>query len=125
MKKTSKKASQQKTLVLLDTHAILHRAYHALPDFTAPSGEPTGALYGVVTMLLKIVEELHPDYIAACYDLPEPTYRHEAFVEYKAKRQKTDDALVVQIIRSRDIFAEFLSTKGLRQTICSVPLRTR
>ncbi len=105
---TKKKPTEDmKTLVLLDAHAILHRAYHALPDFTSPKGEPTGALYGVVTMLLKIVEELKPDYIVACYDLPEPTYRHEVYKEYKAGRAKTEDALVEQIIRSRDIFTAF------------------
>lgn len=104
----AKKTDQQrKTLVLLDAHAILHRAYHALPDFSSPSGEPTGALYGVVAMLLKIVEELKPDYIAACFDLPEPTYRHDAFDGYKAGRAKTDDDLVRQINRSRDIFEAF------------------
>lgn len=101
------KKTYAKTLVLLDAHAILHRAYHALPDFTAPNGEPTGALYGVVSMILKIAEELKPDYIAACYDLPKPTYRHDAYKEYKAGRAKTDDELVKQIIRSRDIFAAF------------------
>ena len=53
--KKNKKA-ESKTLVLLDAHAILHRAFHALPDFSSPSGEPTGALYGVVAMLLKIIE---------------------------------------------------------------------
>jgi len=94
-------------LILLDAHAILHRAYHALPDFTAPNGEPTGALYGVVSMILKIVEDFNPDYMVACFDLPEPTYRHDAFADYKAKREKTDDTLISQIIRSRDIFAAF------------------
>ncbi|MEZ4200482.1 MAG: DNA polymerase [Candidatus Paceibacterota bacterium] len=98
---------ETKTLVLLDAHAILHRAYHALPDFSSPSGEPTGALYGVVSMLLKIIEDLKPDYLAACYDLPEPTYRHHAFSEYKAGRAKTDESLVAQIERSRDIMAAF------------------
>lgn len=97
----------KKTLVLLDAHAILHRAYHALPDFTAPNGEPTGALYGVVSMLLRIVEDIKPDYIAACYDLPEPTYRHLAYKEYKAGRAETEDSLVTQIKRSRDIFEAF------------------
>lgn len=103
-KKTAPAKDTTKTLVLLDAHAILHRAFHALPDFSSPSGEPTGALYGVVAMLLKIIEELKPDYIAACYDLPEPTYRHEVFKEYKSGRKKTDDGLVAQIERSRDIF---------------------
>lgn len=103
----SKNNSDKKTLVLLDSHAILHRAYHALPDFASPSGEPTGALYGVVAMLLKIIEDFKPDYIAACFDLPEPTYRHEAYALYKGTRSKTDDSLVAQINRSRDIFAAF------------------
>lgn len=101
------KTDFEKTLVLLDAHAILHRAYHALPDFASPTGEPTGALYGVVAMLLKIVEELKPDYIVACFDLPDPTYRHEVYKEYKAGRAKTEDALVAQITRSRDIFEAF------------------
>lgn len=105
--KKEKQQVRDKTLVLLDAHAILHRAYHALPDFTSPTGEPTGALYGVVAMLLKIIEELKPDYIVACYDLPEPTHRHLAYDAYKAGRVKTDDALISQIIRSRDIFAAF------------------
>lgn len=98
---------EEETLVILDAHAILHRAYHALPDFSSPNGEPTGALYGVVTMLLKIIEEFKPTYIVACYDLPEPTYRHEAFDGYKGKREKTDESLVQQIERSRDIFKAF------------------
>ncbi len=100
-------AAKKPTLVLLDAHAILHRAYHALPDFTSPTGEPTGALYGVTTMLLKIIEDFKPQYIAACYDLPEPTYRHEAYEAYKSGRSKTDEALIAQINRSRDIFKYF------------------
>lgn len=107
MNSKKEKTTGEKTLVLLDAHAILHRAYHALPDFASPTGEPTGALYGVVTMLLKIIEELKPDYVVACYDLPEPTYRHEVYKEYKAGRAKTEDALVAQIKRSYDIFEAF------------------
>jgi DNA polymerase I len=79
---------EKKRLVLLDAHAILHRAYHALPDFTSERGEPTGALYGVSAMLLKIIDDLKPDYLVACYDLPEPTYRHEVYEHYKAGRAK-------------------------------------
>jgi len=103
----SPKKDSKKTLVLLDAHAILHRAYHALPDFSSPTGEPTGALYGVIAMLLSIAQELQPDFIAACYDLPEPTYRHDAYKDYKGGRKKTDDELIKQIIRSRDIFEVF------------------
>jgi DNA polymerase-1 len=64
-----------KTLVLLDAHAIIHRAYHALPEFLSSDGTPTGALYGLSSMLMKIITDLKPDYIVACYDLPEESGR--------------------------------------------------
>lgn len=96
-----------KKLILLDAHAILHRAYHALPDFMSAKGEPTGGLYGVTTMLLKIIDELQPDYIVACYDLPGPTFRNEVYKDYKAGRKKADDDLIAQMNRSRDIFKAF------------------
>ncbi len=99
--------TKRERLVLLDAHAIIHRAYHALPDFQAPDGSPTGALYGLSAMLLKIMQDLSPDYIAACYDLPKPTVRHEAYEGYKSTRQKSDDALVSQIISSRRVFEAF------------------
>lgn len=105
----SKPAAKQcrKTLVLLDSHAIIHRAYHALPDFSSSKGVPTGALYGLTMMILGIIERFKPEYIVACYDLPEPTYRHIAYKEYKAGRKKLDDALVEQLNSSRDIFGAF------------------
>lgn len=96
-----------KTLVLLDAHAIIHRAYHALPEFLSSDGTPTGALYGLASMLMKIITDLKPDYIVACYDLPEKTFRHEAYDAYKAGRRKADDALVAQLINSRSIFEAF------------------
>ncbi len=98
---------KKQTLVLLDSHAIIHRAYHALPDFSSSKGEPTGALYGLSTMLMGIIEKFHPDYVVACYDLPQPTYRHQAYEAYKGTRQKTDDALVSQLKSSRKIFESF------------------
>ncbi len=105
--KKKKKVAVPRRLILLDMHAILHRAYHALPDFSTSKGEPSGALYGLAAMLLKIIADLKPDYIAAAYDLPKPTYRHEAYKDYKAGRAKTDDALVAQIERSRDVLRAF------------------
>jgi len=102
-----KKIDNNKTLVLLDAHAIIHRAYHALPEFLSSKGEPTGALYGLSTMLMKIITELKPDYIVACYDLPQKTFRHEAHDGYKAGRAKTEDALIMQLKNSRQIFDAF------------------
>lgn len=101
------KKKKKKRLVLLDAHAILHRAYHALPDFSSRKGEPTGGLYGLSAMLIKIIQDLSPDYLAACYDLPGPTFRHEAYEKYKATRPAADEALVHQMNRSRDIFTAF------------------
>lgn len=107
--KETKKAGHQKPkkLVLIDAHAILHRAYHALPQFSNSRGEPTGGLYGLAAMLIKIITTFRPDYIAAAYDLPKPTFRHEAYKEYKAGRAKADSALVAQMKRSREIFDAF------------------
>ncbi len=89
--------SKLKTVVLLDAHAILHRGYHAMQGFATRSGKPTGALYGFITMVLRIYEDIKPDYIAACFDLPKPTFRHISYDGYKAGRSKTDDALITQI----------------------------
>jgi DNA polymerase I len=99
--------SGKKRLVLLDAHAIIHRAYHALPEFTSSTGEPTGALYGLAAMLLKLIQDLKPDYLAACYDLPGPTYRHEVYEKYKGTRPELESNLKSQLNRSRDIFEAF------------------
>ena len=107
MPEKAPKKTQKKRLVLLDSHAIIHRAYHALPEFSNSKGEPTGALYGIATMLMKIVADFKPDYIVACYDLPQKTFRHEAYQNYKAGRAKTDPNLVAQLISSRRVFETF------------------
>lgn len=101
----TKNGKNKQRLVLLDAHAIIHRAYHALPDFASSKGEPTGALYGLTAMILKIVKELKPDWIIAAYDLPKPTHRHEVYKEYKAGRAKADEELVAQLKRSRDLLS--------------------
>ena len=111
MAKKEKKADEggesRQRLVLLDTHAIIHRAYHAIPDLTTSKGEPSGALYGLVSMLLRIVGDLKPDYIIATRDLPGPTHRHEKFAEYKGTRAKTEDALIAQLERAPIVFEAF------------------
>jgi len=98
---------QSKKLILFDAHAIIHRAYHALPEFATSKGEPTGALYGLSAMLLKIIAELKPDYLVACFDLPGPTHRHVVYEEYKAGRAKIDDNLVLQLERAKNVFTAF------------------
>lgn len=99
--------SQPKTIVLLDSHAILHRAYHALPNFTSAKGEPTGALYGLALMLMSVIGEFKPDQIIAAFDLPEPTFRDEIYADYKGKRQKIEDDLIYQLNRAKDLVRAF------------------
>lgn len=101
------KKTDKKLIVILDAHAIIHRAYHALPSFTNSSGVATGALYGITSMLMRIIEELKPDAIVAAYDLPKPTFRHLSYEGYKAGRVKAEDDLVSQIVASREIFTAF------------------
>jgi DNA polymerase-1 len=101
------KKNNTKTIILLDTHAIMHRAYHALPQFTNSAGVHTGALYGLSTMILKLIQTFSPTLIVAAYDLPKPTFRHTAYDHYKAGRAKTDDALISQLQRAKDIYNAF------------------
>lgn len=100
-------AEGKKRLVILDTHAILHRAYHALPDFSSSKGMPTGGLYGLLSMLVKIINDLRPDYIAAAIDLPGGTFRDAAYKDYKGTRAETDEALVMQLKRAPDVLESF------------------
>lgn len=104
---TKKTKSEIKKIVILDSHAIIHRAYHALPDFMSSKGEATGALYGLSTMVFGIIKEFKPDYIFAAFDLPKPTYRHAVYADYKSGRKSIDDNLIAQIKKSRQIFQAF------------------
>lgn len=105
--KKKKAEPKEKRLLLLDTHAIVHRAYHALPELTSARGEPTGALFGLSTMLLKSIVELRPDHIVAARDRAEKTHRHDLFEDYKATRAKTEEPLVEQLKRTGEIFDAF------------------
>ena len=87
----------EKKLLLIDGSNYLYRAFHALPDLRSPGGRPTGAIYGVLNMLQKLIRSESPDYIAVIFDTPKKTFRHEAFPEYKANRQKTPEDLIAQI----------------------------
>lgn len=92
-----------KKLLLIDANSLIHRSFHALPDLTNSSGFPTGALYGFLNMTLKILERECPDFVAAAFDRPEPTFRKKLDESYKAHRPKAPDALVTQIIKAREL----------------------
>jgi DNA polymerase I len=97
----------KKTLILIDGNAIIHRAYHALPPLTNKKGELVNAVYGFSSTLLSVIDKFKPDYIVATFDLAGPTFRHEAFKEYKATRVKGDDELYQQIPRVKEVVKAF------------------
>lgn len=84
-------------LLILDGNAVLHRAYHALPPLTSPEGKPTGAVYGFVSMMIKLQTDFHPTHVAVAFDRPAPTFRKELYKEYQSQRPAMEEALVSQI----------------------------
>jgi DNA polymerase-1 len=85
-----------KKLVLIDGNAIMHRAFHALPPLNNQDGKPTNAVYGFFMMLLKIMEDLQPEYLVVCFDRKAPTFRKQMYVGYQATRPKMSDDLSPQ-----------------------------
>jgi len=87
-------------LVLIDGHALLHRAYHAFPTtLRTRKGEIVNAVYGFTRILLTVLKELQPDYVAVAFDLPVPTFRHKEYVGYQVQRPEMDKELKGQIQR--------------------------
>ena len=84
-------------LLLVDGSSYLYRAFHALPDLRSSDGRPTGAIYGVLNMLQKLIKSERPDYLSVIFDTPAKTFRHDIFPAYKANRQKTPEDLIAQI----------------------------
>ncbi|PIX68281.1 DNA polymerase I, partial [Candidatus Shapirobacteria bacterium CG_4_10_14_3_um_filter_35_13] len=83
-------------LLIVDGHAVAHRAYHSIPPMTN-NGQPVNALYGFYSMLLGSIDALKPDYLCVCLDLPGPTFRNVEFMGYRAKRTPTDHDLITQL----------------------------
>jgi DNA polymerase I len=99
---------KRKKLVLIDGHAIIHRAFHAVPeDFSTSTGEPVNATFGFTSMLMKALLEEKPEYIAMTFDLPSPTFRHIAYVPYKAHRPTLPDNMRPQFARVREVVQAF------------------
>ena len=84
-------------LLLVDGSSYLYRAFHALPDLRSPSGEPTGAMHGVIAMLRKLKTEYHADYLACVFDAKGKTFRDDLYADYKAQRAPMPDDLRAQI----------------------------
>jgi len=85
-----------KPLILVDGSSYLYRAYHALPPLTNAAGEPTGAIYGVVSMLRRLLDDHQSDRIAVVFDAPGRTFRDDLYAEYKANRPPMPEDLAKQ-----------------------------
>ncbi len=90
-------------VVLVDGSSILYRAFFAMPHLSTPTGIPTGAILGTITMLLSIVEDVQPQYIGVFFDRKAATYRHEMFRDYKANREAMPDELVSQLVNLKQL----------------------
>ena len=86
-----------KPLILIDGSSYLHRAYHALHNLTTASGQPTGAIYGVINMIKKLLAEYNPEYVAIVFDAKGKNFRHALYPEYKATRPPMAEELKSQI----------------------------
>lgn len=94
-------------LVLIDGNAVMHRAYHALPPLTAPDGRPVHIVYGFVSMILKIFQDLKPTHMTVAFDRPGPTFREKLFAAYQSQRPKMEDDFVLQIPLVHEVVAAF------------------
>ncbi|MFA6992284.1 MAG: 5'-3' exonuclease H3TH domain-containing protein [Candidatus Gracilibacteria bacterium] len=96
-----------KKLILIDGNAIVHRSYHAIPPFKTKEGELINAVYGFISILLTILKDEKPDFIAVSFDTKAKTFRHEEYKEYKATRVKAPDDLYAQIPRIKEFLQTF------------------
>jgi DNA polymerase-1 len=97
------------TLYLIDISSFIFRAFYAVRELSAPDGTPVNAVYGVASMLGKLLDEVQPDYLAIVYDSKEPSFRKELYAEYKANRSAAPDALIPQF----DLIEEMIHLFGL------------
>lgn len=96
-----------KRLIVVDSNALLHRSFHALPPLITKVGQETGAVYGFLLTLFKAINELKPEYIVACFDTKAPTFRHEMFKDYKGQRPATPQGIISQIPIAKDVLKAF------------------
>lgn len=100
------KQEREKLLVIIDGHAILHRAFHALPPLTNSKGQIVNAVYGFISIFLKVVEDLRPTHLAVVFDRPAPTFRKKMFADYQIQRPEMDKDMVPQIELVHKVLSE-------------------
>ena len=96
--------------VLIDGHSILHRAFYGMPDLTNAAGVHTGAVYGFLNIMFKILDEEKPDYLTVAFDVHAPTFRHQVYTEYKGTRHPMPEELRSQV----PLIKKVLKSMGIR-----------
>lgn len=90
-------------IIIIDGNSILNRAFYGMPPLTSSDGKPTGAIRGMVSMILNQINEIDPDYAVAAFDLPTPTFRHLYFKDYKATRKGMPQELAEQFQTAKEV----------------------
>ena len=96
-------------IVLIDGHSILNRAFYGVPDLTNSEGLHTNAVYGFLNIMLKILDEEQPQYLAVAFDVHAPTFRPQMYQEYKGTRKPMADELRQQV----PVMKEVLKAMGI------------
>ena len=121
----------KKRLIIIDSNALLHRSFHALPPLATKSGQETGAVYGYLLTLFKAIKDIQPEYIIATFDTKAKTFRHEKFQDYKAQRPRTPDGIISQMPIAKEVLQSFripvfamegFEADDLIATICALAL---
>ena len=97
--------SDKQQLVLVDGSGYIFRAFHALPPMTRGDGTPVNAVYGFTAMLMKLIDDMQPDYVAVVFDVARKTFRSDIFPDYKANRSEPPEELVPQFALVREATA--------------------
>jgi len=105
--KTTPPDRPRPTLFLIDGNNYVFRAFYAIPGLTNSRGFPTNAIYGFTTMLIRLRKEWRPDYLAVAFDMKGPTFRHEAYEQYKATRREIPADLIPQLPCIREVLRGF------------------
>lgn len=101
---------EKDSFIIIDANSLANRAFYAMTGMTTTRGEPVGAVYGFTTMLVKLIEEYRPKYVAAAFDVHAPTFRHKLSPEYKATRKSMPQELASQM----ELLKELLSAMGIK-----------
>ncbi|MBW2608124.1 MAG: DNA polymerase I, partial [Deltaproteobacteria bacterium] len=88
---------EKETVYLIDGSSYIHRAYHAIRNLANSKGFPTNASFGFTKMVMKLLADKEPEYLAIVFDARGPTFRHEIYAEYKANRPPMPDDMAAQI----------------------------